>query len=190
MKTVNEVLGKIKGEDKVNEVLTGKGSFSKSGFADTVNALVNDTTFGIKAYDKDGNVTGTINISEMIRSDIKKSIENAKYPQKSEVGVLDSSEIVTKGLAEAIPYIVMEQMKAGKKFDLPNNQNVVGSIYLADVPGKVRETEVRDILTKENLGTSITTTKDSVQIRTKSPVPNSCIVSKVRKDVNGNVIKN
>ena len=189
MKTVTEVLGKIKGEDKINDVLTGKGPFSKSGFSDTVNALVNDTTFGIKTYDKDGKETGTVSISELIRSDLKKTLDNAKYPQKSESGVLDSTDIVTKGLSEAIPYIVMEQMKAGKKFDLPSQPNVVGSVYLADVPGKVKESQIRDPKTQENLGTTTTTTTDYVQIRAKSPVPNSCVVSKVRKDVNGKVIQ-
>ena len=52
------------------------------------------------------NETGTVNVSELIRNDLKKTIDNAKYPQKSEAGVLDSTEIVTKGLSEAIPYIV------------------------------------------------------------------------------------
>ena len=56
-KMVNEVLGKAKGEDKVNEMLTGKGAFSKSAFGDLVNALANDTTFKIKTYDKNGNGT-------------------------------------------------------------------------------------------------------------------------------------
>lgn len=188
MKTVNEVLGKVKGEDNVNAILTGKGAFSKSGFSDTVNALINDTTFSIKTYDKDGNETGTVNVSELIRNDLKKTIDNAKYPQKSEAGVLDSTEIVTKGLSEAIPYIVMEQIKCGKKMDLPNNKEVVGSIYLADVKGKTKESVVRDPKTQEDLGTSTTVTKDYIQIRAKSPVPNSCIVSKVRKDKNGKVI--
>ena len=84
MKMVNEVLGKVKGEDKINDILTGKGSFSKQGFGDTVNALANDTTFKIKTYDKNGNVTGDVSISELIRSDIKKTLDKAKYPQKSE----------------------------------------------------------------------------------------------------------
>lgn len=188
MKMVNDVLGKVKGEDKINDVLTGKGSFSKTGFADTVNALANDTTFKIKQYDKNGNVLGEVSISELIRSDLKKTLEKAKYPQKSEAAVLDSAEIVTSGLAEAIPQIVMEQIKCGKKFDLPTQKNVTGSIYLAAVQGKTKESKVRDPKTQQDLGTSITTTKDYVQIRSKSPAP-AYLTSKVRKDTNGNVIK-
>lgn len=187
-KVVNDVLGAIKGTDKVSEILTGKGSFSKQGFGDMTNALANDTTFQIKTFGKDGKETGTVNISEMIRSDIKKTIEKAGYPQKTEAGVLDTAEICTKGIAEAIPQIVMQQIMCGKKFDLPNQPNVGGSIYLAPVEGKKKVTEVRDIKTKEKLGTVEITTKDSIQIRAKSPVPSSCVVSKIRKDTSGKVV--
>lgn len=188
MKTVKETLGKIKGEDKLNDVMTGKGAFSKTSFADTVNALVNDTTFKVKTFDKNGQVNGEVNISELIRNDVKKTLANAKYPQKSEMAVFDSSDICTTGLAEAIPYIVMEQMKAGKKFDLPAQANVAGSIYLADVPGKVKTVAVRDPKTQENLGTATITYKDSVKIAAKSPVPKH-LQTKVRKDKNGNEVK-
>jgi hypothetical protein len=189
MKTVNETLGKIKGEDKINDILTGKGSFSKQGFGDTVNALVNDTTFKIPTYDKNGKKTGDVSVSELIRSDLKKTIDKAKYPQKSEADILDSTDIVTTGLAEAIPHIVMTQIAAGKKFDLPSQPNVNGSIYLADVQGKVKESKVRDMQSKKEVGTVTTTTKDYIQVRAKSPVPSSCVVSKVRKDLNGKVVK-
>ena len=187
MKTVNETIGKIKGEGNLDDVMTGKGVFSKSGFSDTVNALINDTTFKVKTYDKSGNVNGEVCISDLIRNDIKKTIDNAKYPQKSEAGVVDSVEIATKGIAEAIPHIVMEYMKCGKKFDLPSQSNVVGSIYLNNVAGKVKNVQIRDPKTQENLGTTVITTKDSVQIRAKSPVP-AHLQTKVRKDVNGKVI--
>ena len=188
MKLVNEVLAKTKGEDKINDILTGKGSFSKQGFGDTVSALANDSTFKVTTYGKDGKPNGSVNISELIRNDLKATLDKAKYPQKSEAAVLDSAEIVTKGLAEAIPYIVMEQIKQGKKFDLPTQPNVGGSIYLANVPAKTKTSEVRDPKSQQKLGTVTITTKDSIQIRAKSPVPESCIVSKVRKDVNGKVI--
>lgn len=187
-KMVNDVLGAIKGTDKVSDIVTGKGSFSKQGFGDAVNALANDTTFQIKTFGKDGKENGSVNISELIRSDIKKTIEKAGFPQKTEAGVLDTAEICTKGIAEAIPYIVMEQIKCGKKFDMPQQPTVGGSIYLAPVDGKKKVSKVRDIKTKQELGTVEVTTKDSVQIRAKSPVPKSCIVSKVRKDNDGKVV--
>lgn len=187
MKLVKDVLGKIKGEDKIDAVMTGKGAFSKTGFADTVSALANDTTFGVKTYGKDGKAAGTVNISELIRSDLKKTVAKAGYPQKSEAGVLDSCEVVTSGLSEAIPHIVMEQMKQGKKFDLPAAPGVCGSVYLAAVPGKVKTVQVRDPKTQENLGTAVITTKDSIQVRAKSPVP-SYLTTKVRKDADGKVI--
>ena len=180
MKTINETLGKIKGEGKLDDVMTGKGAFSKTGFGDTVNALVNDTTFKLKTYGKDGAVNGEVSISELIRNDLKKTLANAKYPQKSEAAVLDTVDICTTGLAEAIPHIVMEQLKCGKKFDLPTQANVNGSIYLASVPGKTKTSNVRDPKTQQNLGTSTTTTKDHVQIRAKSPAP-AHLQTKVRR---------
>ena len=189
MKTMNETLTKIKGENKINQICTGKGPFSTSGFSDLVNSMVNDTTFKIKTFDKDGKPNGEVNVSELIRSDIKKTVEKAKYPQKSESGVFDNSEIVANGLAKAIPYIVMEHIACGKKFDLPQQPNVQGSIYLANVEGKETVSKVRDIKTGEDLGTSTTVTKDYIQVRAKSPAPASCIVSKVRKDPSGKVIE-
>ena len=187
MKTVNEVLGKIKGEDKVNEVVAGKGVFSKSGFADLTNALANDTSFKVSSFDKDGNKT-EINLSELLRADLKKTVDNAKYPQKSEAGVLDTCEISTKGLAEAIPYIVREQMQCGKKFDIPATDKMVGGIYFAERPGETKEVKVRDMKTGEVIGSTVVTNKDCLQIRAKSPVPKH-LQKKVRKDLNGNVVK-
>lgn len=188
MKTVNEVLGKVKGQDKVNDVLTGKGSFSKSGFEDMVSSLANDTSFSIPTYDKDGTQSGTINISQLIREDLKKTLEKAKYPQKSEASVLDTCDVVTKGLAEAIPYIVTEQIKLGKKFDLPQNAKFNGSVYLSPVEGKIKEVDVRDPKTQQNLGKCTITTKDWVQVKTKSSAPKH-LTTKVRKDPNGNIMK-
>lgn len=188
MKTVNEVFGKIKGTDKVNEIIPGKGNFSKAGFGDMVGAMVNDTTFKITTYDKDGKASGTLNISELIREDVKKTIANAGYPQKSEAGVLDTAEICTKGLAEAIPYMVMEQLKTGKKFDLPTTEKSVGSVYLKEVKGGVKESKIRDPQTQQDLGTVTTTSKDCIQVRTKSSVP-GFLQTKVRKDLKGNVVK-
>lgn len=189
MKTVTEVLSKTKGPDKINDICTGKGAFSATGFSDLVSAMANDTTFKVPTFGNDGKPSGEVNISELIRSDIKKTLENAKFPQKSEAGVLDSAEICTKGIAQAIPYIVMTQISSGRKFDLPQQPTVKGSIYLATQPGRTKTSDVRDMNTKQKIGTSTTVTKDYIQVRAKSPVPASCIVSKVRKDLNGNVVK-
>lgn len=186
-KNVSDVLSKAKGTDKVSEIIAGKGAFSKGGFGDLVNALANDNSYKIKTYGKDGKVAGEVSIADLIREDLKKTIEKAKYPQKSEAGVLDSCEIVTTGLAEAIPQIVMQQIGSGKKFDLPMQQKVQGSIFLADVPGKTKETTIRDPKSQQVLGTVTTTSKDSMQVRAKSSCP-SHLQTKVRKDTNGKVV--
>lgn len=186
-KTVKEVLSKVKG-DKINDVLTGKGVFSQAGFSDLVSAMANDSTFKIKQYGKDGKVTGEVSISDLIREDFKKTLEKAKYPQKSEASIIDSCEIVTNGLAKAIPQIVMQQIMCGKKFDLPAAPKVNGSIYLAAVPGKTRtDVPIRDPKSKQTIGSVTTKTKDSIQIRAKSPVP-EYLQEKIRKDANGKVI--
>jgi hypothetical protein len=185
--SASEVLAKLKGEGNVDKTLVGKGSFSKSGFADLTTALVNDTGFKVKSVDKDGKTVET-SISELIRSDLKKTLEMAKYPQKSEADILNTCEIRATGLAEAIPHIVLAQMQAGRKFDLPTQKDMVGAIYLANNPGKTKTVQVRDIKTKETLGTTTITSQDSIQVRAKSPVPKN-LQTKVRKDLNGNVVK-
>ena len=187
MKSVKDVLSRIKGEGKVTQTVTGKGSFSKTGFGDITNALVNDTTHKVTHFGKDGK-EHAVNLSELIRADLKKTIANAKYPQKSEIAVVDSVDICTNGLAEAIPFIVREQASCGKKFDIPATKEMCGSIYLANVPGRTRTSPVRDIKTQEDLGTTTITTKDSIQVRAKSPVPKH-LQTKVRRDKSGKVVQ-
>ena len=188
MKMVKDVLGKTKGEDKINDVLTGKSSFSSTGFTDLVTAMVNDTSFKIPTYGKDGKKDGEVSISELIRDDLKKTLDKAKYPQKSESAVVDNCEIAANGLAKAIPYIVMQQIASGKKFDLPAMPKVQGSVYLQNVPGRVKESQIRDPKTQQNLGSVTTTTKDHIEIRTKSSCPDY-LATKVRKDPNGKIVK-
>ena len=187
MKLVKDVLSKIKGEGNVGKTLTGKGSYSKTGFGDVTHALVNDTTHKTKYLGKDGK-EHTINLSEMMRADLKKTLANAKYPQKSEAAILDTVEICTTGLSEVIPHIVGTQVECGKKFALPPKELYNGDIYLATVPGRTRTQPVRDIKTQEELGTTTITSKDSVQVRTKSPVPKH-LQSKVRRDKTGKVVQ-
>ena len=186
MKTVKETIGKIKG-DNLNEVMTGKAAFSQTGFSDTINALVNDTSFKIPTYDKDGNTTGEMCISEMMREDLKKSIANAGYPQKSEIDVINTSEICTTNLAKVVVPMVMEYMSCGKKVDLPLKPGFTGSVYLAKVPAKEAVHKVRDIKTKADLGTCTINTKEHVKAAVKSPAP-KYLQTKVRKDPNGKVI--
>lgn len=187
MKNVKETLSKIKGEDKVDAILTGKGSFSQTGFGDMVNAMANDTTYKVTTYGKDGKPDGEINISEMLREDLKKTVAKAGYPQKSEAGVLDTVEICTANLSKIVPVLVMEQMKCGKKFDLPAQPGVKGSIFLAPVKAKEKTVKIRDPKTQENLGTAVIKTQDSIQVRAKSPVPDY-LQSKQRFDANGKAV--
>lgn len=187
MNMAKDVLKKMKGTDKIDEVIPGKGAFSKQGFSDLVNAIANDTTFTVKTY-SDGKETGEINISELLRADLKKTLEKAKYPQKTEAGVLDNCEISTSGLAQAIPLLVMEQMKCGKKFDLPQQEKAVGSIYLAESKPSVKTVKTRDPKTQKELGTCETTNQACLQIKAKSPVPKH-LQKKVHRDPSGKIIQ-
>lgn len=187
-KLINETMEKIKGA-KATETITGKGAFSAASFNDVVNAFANDTSVSIPTYDRNtGKENGKINLSELIRNDIKETLAKAKFPQKSEIAVIDTAEIVTKGLAKAIPYIAEEYIKAGKKLDLPTDPKFGNaSIYLADRPGATKTTAVRDPKTQTPMGTVDITTKDSIQVRTKSSVP-AWLATKVRKDTSGKVV--
>jgi len=111
MKLVNEVLERLKGKGNSSKVLTGKGSFSKQGFGELCNALLNDTTY--KATRWVNGKEETVNLSELYRADIKKTIANAKYPGKTELGVIDSSEICTDGLTEAAPHLILKYIETG-----------------------------------------------------------------------------
>lgn len=187
MKMVNDTLAQLKGANNVNDTITGKGAFSKAGFNDMVSAMVNDTSFKVPTYDKDGNKSGEMSVSELIRADLAKTIDNAKYPQKSEASVLNQVEIATKGLSEAIPVLVNEWIKTGRKFDLPTQPLYNGSVYLADVKGGVKTGDIRDMKTQEVTGSYEITSKDSIKVTTKSPVPDH-LQTKVRKDKNGKTV--
>lgn len=187
MKSVNEVLTKLKGEGNVDKTVCGKGAFSKAAFTEITNALVNDSTFKLPVMDKHGNVT-EVNLSEMYRAELKKNIAAAGYPQKPEIDVVDSININTNALADIIPHVLDMYVACGKKFEFPNHEDRISSIYLVDVKGKTKDTTVRDMKTGDVIGTTTTTTKDHVQMRVKSQVPKK-LVHKVRKDLNGNVVR-
>jgi hypothetical protein len=187
MKSVMEVLTQIKGENNATTTLTGKGAFSSQTFGSFVNALANDKEFMVKSYDKAQGKEVEKNISELFVADAKKTLDNAKYPQKSEAAVLNTSEIATSGLAQAIPAIVTEWLRTGKKLPLADQKDFGGSVYLMPVKGKTKTITVRDIKSKEVVGTAEITTQDSVQVRVKSPVP-SHLQTKVRRDQSGKVI--
>lgn len=185
-KTMKEVLGKIKGAGNESKTITGKGSYSAATYKEFVHAAVNDRDFKVQSMGKDGKKAET-SLSELFISDAKKTIANAKYPQKTEIGVLDTSEIATDGLAQASSALLTEWLKTGRKFPITPQADFVGDIYLASVPGKTKVVNVRDIKSGANIGTTTITSQDSVQVRSKSPVP-SHLVKKVRKDVNGAVV--
>jgi hypothetical protein len=186
MKLVNEVLAKFKGEKNITSTLTGKGSYSSQGFKELTNALLNDTTFKVESMDKNGEKV-QMNLSELIRKDLKKTYAGAGFPQGSEIKVLDTCKIHTDGYAEAIRRIALEWVRCGKKLDFPAQQDMVASIYLAPVKAKTRVLNVHGIKNKEDLGTATITTKDSIQMRAKSPVPKH-LQTKVRKDKDGKII--
>ncbi len=185
MKSVSEVLKKYKAED-VEKTVCGKGAYSKAAFAEITNALINDTTFKVPVLDKSGQET-LVNFSEVYRAEMKKNIAAAGYPQKPEIDVVDKTVLHTNALAEIIPHAIDIYISCGKKFDFPIHEDRIGSIYLTDVKGKVKDTAIRDMKTGENLGTTTTTTQDHVAYRVKSQVPKAR-VQKVRKDIHGNVV--
>ena len=170
MKLVNDVMTSLKGEGKEKDVLVGKGAFSTAGFGSLVNALANDSTYKVPVF-KDGKKVDDVSISELFRSDLKKSVKTAGYPQKSEEAVFDSSEISTAGIATALPYILREWVQTGRKLELPNGKNMVGSIYLREVPASSRTVEVRDPKTQEKLGHVTIENDKYVQLMAKSPTP-------------------
>ena len=187
-KTVESILAKAKGDaNKDKDIITGKGPFSTSLFDEFVNAAVNDPTYKFTSRAKDGSVI-EMNMRESFVKDIKKTAANAGYPQQSEEAVYDTADIETKAISEAVGHIVGSWIETGRKFPLPSKDLYGGDIYLDDVPGGTKEYDSKNPSTGEKTGTTINTSLDSIKIRTKSPVPKH-LVTKVRKDLDGNIIK-
>jgi hypothetical protein len=187
MKLLNDVLEKYKGKGNADKTICGKNAFSKQLFEEIIHGLVNDTTYQVEYLDKKGNVVKQ-NLSEPFRESIlKNNTTRAKYPQKSELAVYDNLEINTKSIADISLHAIDLLLSCGKKVDLPSKKDRNGSIYLAKVPKKEKTMSVRDIKTKENLGTTTIKTEEYVQIRSKSPVPKH-LQTKVRRDINGKII--
>lgn len=185
-KNMSDILKELKGNDN-DKALTGKGAFSGPGFAGFVNAMANDRNYKVDVFNKSTGKEEKVSISELFVNDAKKTIANANYPQKSEIGVVDETTIATNGVAQAIPHIVNAWLRTGRKFPLPDQKDQTGFIYLANVPGKTKEVAVRDMKTGEANGSTVITTKDHIQIRAKSSAPKH-LTSKVRKDKNGKTI--
>lgn len=180
MKLVNEVLSKIKGAEKVNDILALKKRPNSIDTRNLVSALANDKTYKIDNFKTEEE----FNISEALRSDIKKTIQRAQFPQKNEISVIDDVDICTDGLSKAIPYFVLEHLKTGRMFDIPKQNQLDASIYLKAIPGTTREVNIRNVQTGKSIGTVNVITKDSFQLRAKSPVP-AHLKRRVYKDPNG-----
>ena len=189
MVTFTEILEKLKGKGNEEKIIAGKASFSASGFGQFVNAAVNDKNYKFKQFDKaTGADTKEVSIHDLYAADYKKNLEKHKYPQKSEVGIVDTAELVTDNLPTIIQVLTGAYIETGRKFNVPDKKEYNGSIFLAAVPAKTKVSKVRDMKTGADLGTSTTTSKDCFQIRAKSPIPKH-LQTKVRKDLNGNVVK-
>lgn len=187
MKTVEEVYKATKGDGNIDKIVAGKGSFSKQGFSDTVEALANDKDFFINVYNKDNEKIGEISIHDKLLSDFKKTLEKAGWPQKSEEEILDKCDLFTKGLAEVIPYIVEQYLAQGKKFTLPPTDMYGASIYLMEVKGKKTARDISDPQTHEIIGRVEFDYKDHIKVGSKTEIPNR-LYKKVRYDTKGKVV--
>lgn len=185
-KPVKEVLANLK-NDNVDSILTSKSAFNKNAFNSFVKSLANDNDHVVTIFDK--NNEKQVSVAELLRNDVKKSAENAKYPQKSEAAVYDTSEIATDGLAEAASIIATEWLKTGRKLPLSPQKEFNATLFLKQIPGAVKESQIRDFKTNQvKPGKVVTTTKDSFRVAVKSPIP-SHLKSKVTLDENGNEVK-
>lgn len=183
MKTVNEILAKIKGTENVDKILAIKKRANSIDTKALTNALANDKTYKIDNFKTEEEV----NISELLRSDIKKTLEKAKYPQKNESSVIDDVEICTDGLTKAIPYFILEYLKTGRTFDLPADEKLNASIFLKEIPANTKTVKYRNVQNGKQLGNVTIISKDSFQLRAKSPVPKH-LQRKVFKDMDGKKI--
>lgn len=183
-KLVNEIFEKIKGAENIDKILTSRKRFNANEFKSVVTALANDSSYKVDNFKTEEEFS----IGEAIRSDLKKTIERAKFPQKNEASVLDNVDICVDGLAKAIPYIVLEHLKTGRTFDLPDQEKLNASIYLQDRPATTRDIPMRNPKTGEDMGTATIINKDHFILKAKSPVPKN-LQRRVYKDLNGKPLK-
>ena len=76
MKFVNEILAKIKGAENVDKILALKKRPNVIDVKNLVSALANDKTYKIDNFKTEEE----FNISEALRSDLKKTIQRAQFP--------------------------------------------------------------------------------------------------------------
>ena len=188
MKTVEEIYAVTKGPDKIDDIIAGKGAFSQKGFTETVKALANDKDFCVKVYNKDNEEVGKISIHDKILGDLKKTLEKAGYPQKSEEEILNNCDIFVDGIAEVIPYIVEQYIQQGKKFTLPPTSMYAASIYLVPVKAKQTARDISDPQTHEIIGRVEFTYDDHVKVGAKTDIANN-LYEKIRFDPNGNILE-
>lgn len=184
---LKEVTANLTGGGKENETGTGKKPFSKPLYQKYTHAFINDPANAVTRPGPDGKPI-KINVREAVVADVRKTVENAGYPQKSEIGVLENTEIATKNISGFVPDMIVGWLRENRKFIIPPFDGCSGAqLYVQPVKGKTRVVATRNMETGEPTGTSTITTTDHLVIRCKSAPPADC-VTKVRKDVNGKVI--
>lgn len=189
-KLFNETAINIKGDGNADKLVAGKAVASKDKSGAMVNALLGDATKSFPIIGKDGTVTGEINPSQIFRDCIKKTVQSAGCPGKTELSVLDTCDVCTKGLEDVIPLVVREAwVGIGTKMKLPPTDNFTGELYLQNVPGATKVYDTKDMKTGAPTGTAEITYPDHIQLRAKSGPPEHQ-KTKVRKDPSGKVIPN
>ena len=168
--TVSEVLKEIgaKGETP--------NRFSKEKFEKLLLAMANDTEFtSLVSKVKGGKYVGDIeiNVSDGFRKWVKSVLEDVGMDKNDASIVLDPDYKFknVNGLYEYFAHTLYTFLAAGNKYDMPQQKDFKGSLYIKKNPKKTKKVKARNPQTGEDLGEFEQTTEAYRSLAVSSPCP-------------------
>ena len=124
-------------------------TYSVSGSKELLQKVLNDPTYVIHRWNPAKKVYDEVYPYQVYRNLIKKVIQDAKYPNRNEIEVVNDMTVkVFDELVELIPELVSVHLENDMKFRLPQTKDFNGVIYKKLIPAGEKVSEVRNI--KEN----------------------------------------
>lgn len=124
-------------------------SYSASGSKELLQKVLNDPKYVILRWNPAKKVYDEVYPYQVYRNLIKKTIQDAKFPNRNEIDVVDEMVVkVHDELVELLPELVSVHLENDMKFRLPQTKDFNGVLYKKFVPAGEKISDVRNI--KEN----------------------------------------
>lgn len=150
--------------------------FNKKTFNELMKAMANDADFKARvAVVKGKELSGVeeIPVSKELRKFLKRVIEKAGIDKSESDMIMDESFTIDNvdGLYDFFCAAVYEYMAAGNTFNFPTREDFKGSMTVKNVPAGKKESEARDLHTKESMGWFEYTNQPYKALTASSPCP-------------------